>query len=70
MYIYTFLRRMTDTMTSQFADLSSWDILYTVDTERAFNLPTKAKRRDHKQILLNRQFAISYVKFNCYIPDA
>jgi hypothetical protein len=28
MYIYTFLLRMTDTMTSQNTDLSSWDILY------------------------------------------
>jgi hypothetical protein len=27
MYIYTFLLRMTDTMTSQNIDLSSWDIL-------------------------------------------
>jgi hypothetical protein len=28
MYIYTFLLRMTDTMTSHNIDLSSWDILY------------------------------------------
>jgi hypothetical protein len=28
MYIYNFLLRMTDTMTSQNIDLSSWDILY------------------------------------------
>jgi hypothetical protein len=28
MYTYTFLLRMTDTMTSQNIDLSSWDILY------------------------------------------
>jgi hypothetical protein len=27
-YIYTFLFRMTDTMTSQNIDLSSWDTLY------------------------------------------
>jgi hypothetical protein len=27
MYIYTFLLRMTDTMTSQNIDLSSWDTL-------------------------------------------
>jgi hypothetical protein len=29
MYIYTFLFRMTDTMTSQNIDLSSWDTLYS-----------------------------------------
>jgi hypothetical protein len=29
MCIYTFLLRMSDTMTSQNIDLSSWDILYT-----------------------------------------
>jgi len=29
MFIYTFLLRMTDTMTSQNIDLSSWDTLYT-----------------------------------------
>jgi hypothetical protein len=29
MYIYTFLLRMTDTVTSQNIDLSSWDTLYT-----------------------------------------
>jgi hypothetical protein len=29
MYIYTFLLRMTDTMTSQNTDISSWDTLYT-----------------------------------------
>jgi hypothetical protein len=28
MYIYTFLLRMTDTMTSQNIDLSSWDTVY------------------------------------------
>jgi hypothetical protein len=28
MYIYNFLLRMTDTVTSQNIDLSSWDILY------------------------------------------
>jgi hypothetical protein len=28
MYIYTFLLRMADTMTSQNIDLPSWDILY------------------------------------------
>jgi hypothetical protein len=28
MYIYTFLLRMTDTMSSQNIDLSSWNILY------------------------------------------
>jgi hypothetical protein len=28
MYIYNFMLRMTDTMTSQNTDLSSWDILY------------------------------------------
>jgi hypothetical protein len=28
-YIYTFLLRMTDTMTSQNTDLSFWDTLYT-----------------------------------------
>jgi hypothetical protein len=28
MYIYTFLLRLTDPMTSQNIDLSSWDILY------------------------------------------
>jgi hypothetical protein len=27
-YIYTFLLRMTDTMTCQNIDLSSWDIMY------------------------------------------
>jgi hypothetical protein len=27
-YIYTFLLRMTDTMTSQNTDLSSWESLY------------------------------------------
>jgi hypothetical protein len=31
MYIYTFLLRMTDTMTSQNIDLSSRDTLYSVD---------------------------------------
>jgi hypothetical protein len=29
MFIQSFLLRMTDTMTSQNTDLSSWDILYT-----------------------------------------
>jgi hypothetical protein len=33
MYIYTFLLRMTDTMTSQNIDLSSWDILYKLEPE-------------------------------------
>jgi hypothetical protein len=28
MYIYTFFLRMTDTMTSQNIDLSSWDTVY------------------------------------------
>jgi hypothetical protein len=28
MYIYTFLLRMTDTVTSQNIDVSSWDTLY------------------------------------------
>jgi hypothetical protein len=28
MYIYTFLLRMTDTMTSENIDISSWDMLY------------------------------------------
>ena len=28
MYIHTFLLRMTDTVTSQNIDISSWDILY------------------------------------------
>jgi hypothetical protein len=28
MYIYTFLLRMADTMTSQNTDLSSWDTLH------------------------------------------
>jgi hypothetical protein len=32
MYIYTFLLRMTDTMTSQNFDFSSWDTLY-IDIE-------------------------------------
>jgi hypothetical protein len=32
MYIYKFLLRMTDTMTSQNTDLSSWDTLYIVIT--------------------------------------
>jgi hypothetical protein len=31
MYIYTFLLRMTDTMTSQNIDLSSWDTPYNVE---------------------------------------
>jgi hypothetical protein len=30
MYIYIFLLRMTDTVTSQNVDLSSWDTLYSV----------------------------------------
>jgi hypothetical protein len=29
MYIHTFLLRMTDTVTSQNSDLSSWDTLYS-----------------------------------------
>jgi hypothetical protein len=29
MYIYTFLLRMTDTVTSHNIDLSSWDILFS-----------------------------------------
>jgi hypothetical protein len=32
MYIYIFLLRMTDTMTSQNTDLSFWNILYTFPT--------------------------------------
>jgi hypothetical protein len=32
MYIYTFLLRLTDTMTSQTTDLSSWDTLYVLVT--------------------------------------
>jgi hypothetical protein len=32
MYIYNFLLRMTDTMTSQDIDLSSWDSLYILRT--------------------------------------
>jgi hypothetical protein len=31
MYIYTFLLRITNTMTSQNIDLSSWDILYSIE---------------------------------------
>jgi hypothetical protein len=31
MYIYMFLLRMTDTVTSQNIDLSSWDTLYSVE---------------------------------------
>jgi hypothetical protein len=30
-YIYTSLLRMADTVTSQNTDLSSWDILYSVE---------------------------------------
>jgi hypothetical protein len=33
-YIYTVLLRMTNTMTSQNTDLSSWDTLYSLDTHR------------------------------------
>jgi hypothetical protein len=33
MYIYTFLFRMTDTMTSKNIDPSSWDILYKLELE-------------------------------------
>jgi hypothetical protein len=36
MHIYTFLLRMTDTMTSQNIDLSSWDILYIPSYRRRF----------------------------------
>jgi hypothetical protein len=31
MYIYTFLLRMTDTVTSKNIDLSSWDTLYSAE---------------------------------------
>jgi hypothetical protein len=31
MYIHTFLFKMTDTMTSQNVDLSSWNTLYSVE---------------------------------------
>jgi hypothetical protein len=30
MYVYTFLRRMTNTITSHNIDISSWDTLYNV----------------------------------------
>jgi hypothetical protein len=32
-YIYTFLLRMTDTVSSQNIDLSCWDTLYVIDHE-------------------------------------
>jgi hypothetical protein len=43
MYIYTILLRMTDTVTSQNIDLSSWDLLYIcvrvyLQNETAVNL--------------------------------
>jgi hypothetical protein len=38
MYIYTFiLLRMTDTMTSQNIDLTSWGTLYMTYTDRYFS---------------------------------
>jgi hypothetical protein len=42
MYIYTFLLRMTDTVTSQNTDLSSWDTLYILSWlfNDAFNTET------------------------------
>jgi hypothetical protein len=33
MYIYSFLLRMTDTVTSQNIELSSWNTLYNVETD-------------------------------------
>jgi hypothetical protein len=33
MYIYNILLTMTNTMTSQNIDLSSWDTLYSLDTD-------------------------------------
>jgi hypothetical protein len=41
MYIYTFLLRMTDTMTSQNIDLSSWYILYMCDCGRISDIYTE-----------------------------
>jgi hypothetical protein len=38
MHIYTFLLRMTDTVTSQNTDLSSWDTPYNLDTEIVFHI--------------------------------
>jgi hypothetical protein len=35
MYIYNFLLRMTDTVTSQNTDLSSWDTLYNMGPVRS-----------------------------------
>jgi hypothetical protein len=35
MYVYNFLLRMTDTVTSQNIDLPSWDILYTLNVINA-----------------------------------
>jgi hypothetical protein len=45
MYIYTFLRRMTDTMTSQNIDLSSWDTLYSLTTDSLVIKSTEKKHR-------------------------
>jgi hypothetical protein len=42
MYKYTFLLRMTDTMTSQNIKLSSWDILYKVKSTLIYFLWLKA----------------------------
>jgi hypothetical protein len=44
MYIYTFLLRMADTLTSQNIDLSSWDILYMyVCIGSCFENPSKGR---------------------------
>jgi len=53
MYIYTILLRMTDTMTSQNIDLSSWDILYNVFLLRS-DLSISVSLRVYKISIDNR----------------
>jgi alpha-mannosidase len=46
MYIHNFFLRITDTVTSQNIDLSSWDILYNKEFHRELGTPTLTKHPD------------------------
>jgi hypothetical protein len=49
MYIYIYFLRMTDTMTSQNIDLSSWDTLYSLAADGVAKQSTNKKRNTSEQ---------------------
>jgi hypothetical protein len=65
MYIYAFLLRMTDTMTSQNIDLSSWDIPYVYflrDVLRRYQKPdymaSKCRMTDELRRIWKESFVV------------